>query len=367
MVSEQRWEALRSEFPALSRYTFLNTATYGQTPRAAYEAVNQHFARRDERACMDFLEWFDDVDAIRSRLGLLIGCKGDDITFLLTAGTALSMLLNGIEWEAGDRIVTLTNEFPNNIYAPAVVEGVEFVETPWSGFFEAVAHPRTRLVAISTISYSTGFRPPLEEVARLCRERGVLLYVDGTQSVGALTMNLAELQPAMMVVDTYKWMLTPNGVSFAYVAPEVRKWLRPAAIGWRSHWDWRAVDNLHLGPPVFSDKAERYESGMIQFPLIYAMDEVVKLMLELGPAEIEQRVLALSGHLRTELRKLGAEVADEQSPIVTARWEDVDASALAKTLKQQGIVVSARHGRLRVSTHFYNNYEEIGRLAGALR
>ena len=89
MVSEQRWEALRSEFPALSRYTFLNTATYGQTPRAAYEAVNQHFARRDERACMDFLEWFDDVDAIRSRLGLLIGCKGDDITFLLTAGTAL--------------------------------------------------------------------------------------------------------------------------------------------------------------------------------------------------------------------------------------------------------------------------------------
>lgn len=366
MPTEATWEALRAEFPALARYTFLNTATYGQSPRAAYDAVTRHFARRDERASMDFLDWFDEADAVRARLGLLTGCTGDDIAFLPTAGAAISLLLNGIDWRPGDRVVTLTDEFPNHIYAPAVLAGVQLVETPWSGFPDAAAHPRTRVVALSTVSYSTGFRPPLDDIARICRERGILLCVDGTQSLGALTMNLAELQPAIMTVDAYKWMLTPNGLSFAYVSPQVRQWLKPAVVGWRSHWDWRAVDHLHHGPPVFSGKAERYEGGMLAFPLIYALDAVVKLMLALGPRAIEDRVLALSASLREQLRALGAEVTGEQSPIVSARWDDADASDLARQLGQQGIIVSARHGRLRLSAHFYNNLDDIARLGEAL-
>ena len=162
------WEGLRREFPSLAEWTFLNSATYGQTPRCAYQAVERHFARRTELACNDFLSWFDDADLVRESVGRLIGCTGDDIAFIPTAGAALSLLLNGITWRAGDQIVTLTNEFPNNLYGPALLEerGVRCAEVPWESFWDTAGRKETRLVAISTVSYSTGFRPPVEEISR---------------------------------------------------------------------------------------------------------------------------------------------------------------------------------------------------------
>jgi len=251
------WSKVRAEFPALARRAYLNTATYGQTPRAAAAAIQAHLARRDERACADFLDWFDEADLLRAQLGRLIGCGARDIAFLPTASAALSLLVGGIDWAPGDRVVTLANEFPNNLYYPALLagRGVQFVETPWERFWNEIAAPRTRLVAISTVSYITGFRAPLEEIASELDRRGILFYVDGTQSVGALRMNVASFEPAMMAVDAYKWMLTPNGAGFVYVHPRVRQWLAPAVIGWRSHHDWRAVDSLHTGAPEFSEAA----------------------------------------------------------------------------------------------------------------
>jgi selenocysteine lyase/cysteine desulfurase len=361
------WPSIRKEFPALSKWTYLNTATYGQTPARAYRAAQEHFLRRDELACSDFLSWFDDADIVRADLGRLIGCEAGDIAFLPTASAALSLLIQGIDWAPGDRVVTLEREFPNNIYWPALLagRGVEFVEAPWERLYECVT-ARTRLVAVSSVNYTTGFRPPLAELSRFLGERGVLLYVDGTQSVGALEMDVAAIQPAMMAVDAYKWMLTPNGAGFAYVRPDVREWLAPTVIGWRSHWDWRAVDNLHHGAPQFSPKAERYEGGMLPFPLLCSLGEVTKMMLEIGPQRIERRVLALAGFLRERLRSVGGEPLYLDSPIVSARFEGKDPSAAARKLQQKRVLVSARNGNLRMSLHFYNDEGDVNRLVDAL-
>ena len=365
------WNLVRGQFPALQNLTYLNTATYGQVPLRASAALSAHMSRRDEHACSDFLSWFDDADGLRADIGRLIGCTGGDIAFLPTASTALSLLMAGIDWQTGDRVVTLTHEFPNNLYYPALLgsRGVEFIETPWERFWDAVT-PRTRLVAISSVSYITGFRPPLEEIAAELNRRGILFFVDGTQSVGALPMNVSAFEPSMMAVDAYKWMLTPNGAGFVYVHPRVRQWLQPAVVGWRSHHDWRSVDNLHTGAPEFSTAAEKYEGGMLPFPILYALREVVRQMLELGPAAIEARVMALSNGLRARLRRLGAEVLHEGSPIVSARFPAAqfpEASTMARRLKEQGVLVSARHGNLRISTHFYNNESDLDRFESAVR
>jgi cysteine desulfurase/selenocysteine lyase len=361
------WTGLRAQFPALQNFTYLNTATYGQAPVSAVAALNAHLTHRDERACADFLSWFDDLDRLRADIGRLIGCTGDDIAFLPTASAALSLLIGGIDWQAGDRVVTLPNEFPNNLYYPALLgaRDVEFVETPWERFWEEATAPRTRLVALSSVSYITGFRAPLEQIARELNQRGILFYVDGTQSVGALRMDVSAFEPSMMAVDAYKWMLTPNGAGFAYVHPRVRQWLPPSVIGWRSHHEWRSVDSLHTGAPEFSTKAEKYEGGMLPFPVLYAMHEVVRLMLELGPEAIEQRVMELSNDLRARLRSMGAEVLHEGAQIVAARFPD--ASALARRLKEHGVLVSARHGNLRISPHFYNNPADLDRFESTVR
>jgi cysteine desulfurase / selenocysteine lyase len=360
------WEAVRGEFPALAHWTYLNTATFGQLPRRATEAVARHFAHRDEVACWDFLTWYDDADRLRSKIGQLICCGAEDIAFVPNASTALGILLTGLDWRQGDRIVTLEHEFPNNLYAPALLDrfGVKMIESSWERFYESVDE-RTRLVAISSANYNTGFAPPLEEIAKFLRSRGVLLFVDGTQSLGALRFNASRIRPDMLAVHAYKWMLSPNGAGFMYVHPDLRERLRPNVMGWRSHRDWRNVDNLHHGVPELTSTAEKYEGGSVSSSLLYAMEASVGLMLEIGPEAIEQRVLGLAGKTREILRELGGSVEEYASPIVAARFDNQDVSALARSLKEKRVLVAARRGHLRVSPHFYNNEQDLEALREA--
>ncbi len=365
------WSKVRAEFPSLTFWSFLNTATFGQLPRRGTEAVNRHFHHRDVFACSDFVEWYADTDRLRELIGRLIHALPEDIAFIPTTSYALSLLVGGIEWKPGDRVVTLTDEFPNQIYHPALLaeKGVEFVEVPWDRFYESITD-RTRLVVLSAMSYVTGLRPPVEEIGRFLRERGVLFYLDGTQGCGALEFDMSEIQPDVFAVHGYKWMLSPNGSGFMYVAPAVRKWLRPYVVGWRSDKDWRDVDHLRHGAPSFGDSAEKYEGGMLAHSLLYAMEESIWMMLEIGPEEIERRVLQLAELGRGLLRDLGAEVnAGERfrSPIISARFDCCDASAVAAQLKARRVLVSARHGMLRVSTHFYNNENDLDRLSEELK
>ena len=357
------FSTVRDQFPSLADWTYLNTATYGQMPRVAAEAANRHFARRDELACTDFLSWFDDMDRIRELCARLINCTADDIAFVTSASNGLAWLMQGIEWRHGDEILTLDPEFPNQLYQVALEErfGVRYRAVPWPEFYQAV-NDRTRLVMLSTVNYATGFRPPLEKISAFLRARNVLLYSDGTQSLGGLQYDVASIRPSMFCVDAYKWMLSPNGAGFVYIAPELRAKLPPTVIGWRTDRGWRSPNSLNHGKPELSGDAQGYEGGMIDFPALYAMGAVIELMLELTPAAIEARVLELADTVRDNLRSLGAEVNTDRTPIVTARLEAHDPAAMAAALKEERIIVSARQGRLRVSPHFYNNSDDLDRL-----
>ncbi|MDQ2898973.1 MAG: aminotransferase class V-fold PLP-dependent enzyme [Acidobacteriota bacterium] len=362
------WTEIRSQFPALRHWTFLNTASFGQIPIRAKAALDRHFARRDEFACHDFIEWFDDMDEIRGLAARLIHCAASDIAFIPNASTALSLLIGGLDWKSGDRIVTLQDEFPNHYYYPAHLRhaGVEFVETPFERFYDAIA-PRTRLVALSSVNYTTGFRPPLEEISRFLRERDVLFYVDGTQSVGALECDVEKIRPDLLAVHGYKWLLSPNGAGFLYASPALRERLEPAVIGWRSDRNWRGVDRLHHGRPAFSNDAEKYEGGMLPFAILYAMGESIRMILDIGPERIERRALALAAEAAAILQQAGGKVRHRDSPIVAADFGERDVSALARALERERVLVAARHGNLRVSPHFYNDEADLARLAEALR
>jgi selenocysteine lyase/cysteine desulfurase len=171
----------------------------------------------------------------------------------------------------------------------------------------------------------------------------------------------------VLALQGYKWLISPPGAGFMYVSRRMRKRLVPNIVGWRSHKDWRTVDRLHYGTPEFKDAAEKYEGGGLAFPLIYAMEASVNWILEIGPEAIEQRVLGLAGLLRQKLCAMGAEVAPPGSQIVTAKFPGEDAERLVRDLRAREVLISARHGRLRISPHFYNNPADVDRFVDALR
>jgi cysteine desulfurase/selenocysteine lyase len=367
------WKKIRAEFPAVEEWIFLNAATFGLLPRRATEAVACHFARRDRYACSDFMEWFADADAVRGSIARLIHASAGDIAFIPNSSAGLSLLIGGMDWKPGDQVVTLEDEFPNQYYYPnfLAAHGVEFVETAFERFYESIT-PRTRLVAISMLNYSTGFRAPLEEVAQFLRERDVLLYVDGTQGLGALELDVSAIRPSMLSVNGYKWMLAPTGAGFMYIDPVLRGRLRPNVIGWRSHHAWRDHENLHHGAPEFGTKAEKYEGGMLAFGPLYGMAASIEMMLEIGPGAIEERVMQLTAITQDILRRAGGRLAGDRAPhydgpVVTARFEGRDARDLARELQARKVLVAARHGNLRVSPHFYNDEADLERFEAELK
>ena len=88
------WAAVRSDFPALAKWTYLNTVTFGQVPRRATRAMAAHAAGRDP--CADFLHWYDDADRIRAQCAQLIHSEADDMTFVHNAPTGLALLIQGL-------------------------------------------------------------------------------------------------------------------------------------------------------------------------------------------------------------------------------------------------------------------------------
>jgi cysteine desulfurase / selenocysteine lyase len=354
------WHKIRREFPALENRAYLNTATFGQLPRRATEAVTRHWQHRDELACTDFLTWYDDADRLRASIAKLIGATADDIAFVPNAANALGMVVGALDLKLHDNIVTLQNEFPNYLYMP------QMREVPWERFYDAIDH-NTRMVAISEVNYASGFRPPIENISNFTRERNIILFVDGTQSLGALTVDVKKLGIDIYTAHAYKWLISPPGSAFMAVQSPLRSTLRSMNVGWRSHKSWREVDNLHHGIPEFSSSAEKFEGGGLPFALLYAFEQSVQMMLEIGPDLIEQRVMQLAQSARDRLRELGADVAESGSQIVAARFPGRDPSHLARELKKKNVNVAARHGFLRISPHFYNDINDLEQLCEAIK
>ncbi len=252
------WNAIRSEFPALSRWTYLNTATFGQVPLVATAAVADHWARRAEFACGDFLDWYTDADRLRASLG-----RPDSLFALTTIAFAPSARTTCWPlWSADWIWVSAILSSRSNTNFPISSTNLISREVAWERFYDSV-DSTVKLVALSEVNYVTGFRPPLAEISHFLKARGIPLFVDGTQSCGALQFDAGQTPVDVYAVHAYKWMISPAGAGFFYISPEFRSQLRPNIIGWRSHHDWRNVNNLHHGSPVFSDKAEKYEGGYL--------------------------------------------------------------------------------------------------------
>lgn len=373
------WNEVRAQFPVLTDWVYLNAATFGPVPECAIEAARSHFDRRNRNACGDFLDWYERADGVRRQAARLVNTEPDDIAFIPNAGTALGWLLSGLEWRPGDHVVTLSFEFPDNAYFPHALagRGVEFSKVPLPDgefslerLFDLVTD-RTRLVLMSAVNYSSGLRPPLEQIGAELKRRGVLFCVDGTQNVGALPVDVARSEIDFLFVHGYKWLLCPTGIGFACVGPELREQLAPTVYSWRSHRDWRNVDDLNAGAPNPPSSAERYEGGMQNFSGVFAMGAVLEWLERIGADEIERRVDRLADYARGMLRERGGELIHDRhayydSPIIAARFADADVSELAVKLRDRRIVVSARKGNLRVSPHFYNNEADLDRLGQAL-
>jgi selenocysteine lyase/cysteine desulfurase len=233
---------------------------------------------------------------------------------------------------------------------------------------EALRHPRTRLLALSSVEFGSGARNNLPALGRLCRERGVLFCVDAIQSLGCFPLDVEECHVDFLAADGHKWLLSVEGCGLFFCRRALLAQLAPRVIGWRSVTNNLDFETYHLD---LQPGAGRFEEGTPNTPGIYALGAAIDLLLELGVDAIGRRVLELTDRLCEQLKARGAEIASpraagQSSGIVAFRLPDEAPGKTAARLRAAGVFVVARRGCVRASPHFYNSPEDLDRLIRAL-
>ncbi|HKI05259.1 MAG TPA: aminotransferase class V-fold PLP-dependent enzyme [Thermoanaerobaculia bacterium] len=365
------------EFAVIEHCAYLNHAGMAPLPRrsaARMAAMAEAVTRSGDR---DWSERQRQGERAREMAARLLGARqAREVAFVENTSTALSMVAEGLDWQAGDNVVGAALEFPSNVYPwmGLAGRGVEYRQAAErDGRIDpeellSLIDGRTRMLALSWVQYASGFRSDLGRLGRACRERGVLFVVDVIQGLGALPLDVERDLVDVAAAAGHKWLLGPEGIGLLYVSDRVVERLRPVRAGWRSMRDrfqWTEYDM------TWSEGARRFESGTLNIYGIVALGGSLEIFLEAGAEAVERRVLALADRAARGLAELGFSVVSSRAPgetsgIVAATHPRLNPSELVRRLGERGVVLAARAGRLRFSPHFYNTEEEVDRALAAL-
>ncbi|MBP7745371.1 MAG: aminotransferase class V-fold PLP-dependent enzyme [Phycisphaerae bacterium] len=369
-------EDIRSKFPITRRYNFQDHAGVAPLSGPAADALAAYARELSESAYLHGT-YYRALDHVRQAAARLINAHADEITFIKNTCEGINYVANGIPWVTGDNVVSNTMEFPANVYPWMNLEhrgvGMKIVSeedgrVPFDRLAAAI-DKRTRVVAVSAVQWSNGFRTDLTRLGELCKNKGVLLCVDAIQALGVHPLDVRAMNIDFLAADGHKWLCGPDGAGLFYCRRELIGHLRPSEPGYlcmKQDFDTRErkID--------YRDDARRFDSGAYNVAGICALGASLNLLLETGIEEIQRRIKQLTDQLVEGLRRKGWKIASPRTPsewsgIVSFASDKHDMVMLQRHLREEfKIVVARRLGRLRASPHFYNSAEEVEQLVAAL-
>jgi selenocysteine lyase/cysteine desulfurase len=311
-------------------------------------------------------------EAKRHLAGMVSRPEGE-IALLGSASEGVNVVAHSLDWHRGENVVVADLEYPSLIYPFARLrsQGVELRVVPtrnWlvelSDLREAV-DDRTRLVAVSQVSYLTGQRLSLPAVADIAWSVGAHFLVDATHALGVVPVDANYCD--FLVSSCYKWLLAAHGVGVFVWNRRRIPHLLPASLGWHS-----VSRRAGLSDPTdveLRPDADRFEIGNPSFPTVYLLTNALHRLDKLMPAAVESHALTLSGLVREALVERGFSVTTPAAPSGRAGnvcFETEGAELIAGALAKQRVFVWGSEGRIRVSTHVYNSEDDVIRLATSL-
>jgi kynureninase len=369
--------AIRDEFPIFEHTTYLNSCSQGALSHRVRAAYEEYLDGWDENGA-EWAHWVERAEAARGAFARLLHASPEEVAVTTSVTQGVSGIVSALPFERGGRtkIVISEYEFPTvgQIAHAQELRGAEVVhvrpEADGSIMperFAEVVDEHTALVCCTTVSYRTGHRHDVAEIARIAHDAGALCLADSYQAVGAIEFDARALGVDFATGGTVKYLLASAGLGFLYVRRELLGKLLPTQTGWFADEDIFQMDISDYSP---APDARRFDAGTPPVPNIYGGLAGMSLIEEAGLSAIEEHVSALAERLLDGLDELGAIVATprepaRRGPLVCVRSTDVH--ALVATLADVRIVCSERDSNLRVSLHLYNVEEDVDRLLDALR
>jgi cysteine desulfurase/selenocysteine lyase len=378
------WVRLRDDFPITKKYAYLANAAIAPIPMPVYTEVSKFYQDVLNRGQTLWDEWEIKMEQTRDLYAKFIGADNrEEIAFTHSTSEGMNIIAHMLS----DKGMVISNEleFPSS-------------NLPWINknpinikFVKATDHNKilindivkmvdqndkaAKTVVTSHVQYSTGFRQDLEELGKLTRQKGLYFVVNPTQSLGALFFNVKDFGIDFMASNGHKWILSCFGIGTIYIKGKYLRDIENFKPSFFSQFGQKRRENFDSNMRInTSSTATKFELATPHFPNIIAQNAAVRYISKIGIRHIEKRILNLTDYLIDNLQKMKLEIL---SPIEERKYRSgiilfkarnknpID--TVIELEKKSKIIVSARGNGIRVSTHFYNNEDDIDKLILGLR
>ncbi len=369
-------ELRRHEFPVVGEKTFLAHAAICPLPRRVADAVK---ARAEASV-------FQDQDAAlppnylsdtRRLVAETLHAQADEIAFVGPTSLALSYVAAGMPWKRGHNVLIYHDDYPSNVYPWMALadRGVEVRLMNIKEFgkvrsidVQGQVDENTKLVALASCHFVTGWRVNVEALGKWLHSRGILLCLDAIQTLGAFPTTVEHVD--FLAADAHKWLLGPCAAGVLYVRKEVQARLQPIVHGWHNV---RSPNFLAQSEIAFRPDARKYEAGTQNLLGLAGLRAAVTLLDEIGVDNIATELTRQRAWLVPALQEKGCEVLQPQMPpenvsgIIAFGVPGADMAALHSKLSAANVITSLRATRdgrqwIRLSPHYYNTDAELHRV-----
>jgi L-cysteine/cystine lyase len=369
--------------PATTSHIYLNTGTFGPLPDCVIQAMQEHIQAEWQHGRLG-VAGFEAMTTIysnaRNSVARLLNAGADEIALTASTGDGLNIISCGINWHEGDEVIT-TNHEHISLLAPLyqlrdrygiVIRYADIGPTAERPVLKAIADlvtPRTRLISISHVTWTTGAVLNISEVAYMGREWGIPVLIDGAQSAGAKPIDVKALGVDFYAIPMQKWLCGPDGTGALYVRKEALKYVSPTYVG---YWSTKHEEGVEW---ELLEGAQRFEAGGRQTTAIAGQAAAMQwLEGTVGHQWLFERIASLSVYASKTLKDVpGLTILTPQlgeSGLVTFKIEGRDDAEVVANLRDKHNMYIRNipsTKSLRISTGFYNTEEEIDQLVTALR
>jgi len=384
-TDEGYWAKIRKKMLLDEGLAYLNNGTVGPTPGPVYESLVNYWRLMAQNPNENSAVLQGRIELIRHKAAQFLGASPDEIAILRNATEGNNLVAQGFDLKAGDEVLIGYLEH-YSVRQPwllkakrhqLVIKEVPIKTPPKSpeeivSAFEAAITPRTRAIATAQCDTVTGTYSPVKDIAALARSKGLACFVDGAQVPGMIPVNVHDLGVDTYATTCHKWLCAPAGTGLLYVRRDMQERIWPNIVS--EYW-WTLKD------------ARKYEHvSRRPWPVVAALEDALDFQNAIGRPRIEARIRALSGYLRAQAAEIpGVKLYTSNDPrlsgaMTSLSLEKVPSVKLREYLRQRFDIYTAErtvgikypadpHGvdGIRVSTHFYNTFEEVERFLTGLR
>ncbi len=376
----ETFKALRTaEFPWTADTIYLNNASIGPIPERTRRALDEFTAKRTAPHLLPDRELFGGLAAARLGVAQLINADPSEIALATNTGFGLHLAARALPLKAGDTVLLSDKEFPANVYPWLLLREqgikVEMARCRSEGWpdeehlLERLRDPSVRVLAVSFVQFSNGYRADLKKLGAACRANGTFLVVDGIQGIGNSVLDVRDTPIDILSCGGQKWLLSPWGSGFVYVRKELIKQLEPTITGWMAFEGTDDFSRLTEYNPTFRSDARRFEMITLPYQDFVGMTTSLGLLLEIGVRDIAEVTRAVHEPVVKWAQENDVRIA---SPLDERHRSAILCVAPPKPaeayhgMKRAHVVCSLREGAIRLSPHCYNTMEEMEKVIEVL-